>query len=179
MQISEEWRPIPGFVGYYSASSIGRIRSEDRVVRHYSGGPKRLRGAILSPHVSTFGYLQVTLSSQNKLYRFPVHRLVLMAFSGSDGAGLDCRHLDGDRKNNSIGNLAWGTRAENMADAVRHGRTNRGNKNPCAKLNKANVSDIRMRLLSGESQAALAKSHGVDQSTISDIKTRRTWAHVD
>ena len=30
----EEWRPIPGFEGYYSVSDLGCVRSERRVVKH-------------------------------------------------------------------------------------------------------------------------------------------------
>lgn len=48
--------------------------------------------------------------------------MVLRAFVGEPPAGHECRHLDGDRQNNALDNLAWGTRAENVADTIRHGR---------------------------------------------------------
>lgn len=37
--MGETWKPVPGYGGHYEASSIGRIRSVDRVVvkRHQSG----------------------------------------------------------------------------------------------------------------------------------------------
>ena len=30
-RVNEEWRPIPGYEGYYEASTAGRIRSVDRM----------------------------------------------------------------------------------------------------------------------------------------------------
>lgn len=43
----EEWRPIPGFEGHYSISSLGRVRSEHRVVLRINGWPFTVRERIL------------------------------------------------------------------------------------------------------------------------------------
>jgi predicted XRE-type DNA-binding protein len=174
----EIWKPIPGFEGLYSASSLGRICSENRVVKHYSGGPKHLTGAIRKLTLGTFGYLNVLLCKENCRTRFAVHRLVLMAFSGQLGEGLDARHLNGNRTDNRIENLAWGTRKENMADAVAHGKTNRGANNPNAKLDPSAVVQIRALLANKHTQASIAATFGVDQSIVSDIKRREIWGYV-
>jgi len=47
---------------------------------------------------------------------------VTEAFIGPYPPGQETRHLDGDPLNNSVGNLCYGTRAENMQDRVRHKR---------------------------------------------------------
>lgn len=50
-----------------------------------------------------------------------VASLVCAAFHGPRLSGLMVRHLDGNSLNDHADNLAWGTAAENSADAIRHG----------------------------------------------------------
>jgi HNH endonuclease len=76
----------------------------------------------LRPYRSKTGYLSVTLWTNRVPTRKFVHRLVLEAFVGPCPTGLECRHLDGDPSNNRLDNLRWGTRLENVADTIRHGR---------------------------------------------------------
>ena len=37
---------------------------------------------------------------------------------------MECRHLDGDRTNNNLDNLKWGTCGENTQDTIKHGSHN-------------------------------------------------------
>jgi HNH endonuclease len=70
--------------------------------------------------------------------------------------------------------LRWNTHAGNMVDMVKHGRSNRGVKNPGAKLTEADVREISS--LKGQlTQAQIAHRFGVDQSTISNIFRGRYW----
>ena len=64
------------------------------------------------------GYYSVKLG---RWKRARLHRLILESFGGPCPEGMECRHLDGDRSNNVLNNLAWGTRSENRADQVLHG----------------------------------------------------------
>lgn len=50
-----------------------------------------------------------------------MHELVLTAHVGPCPPGMECRHLDGDEKNNALSNLVWGTPPEQALDRVRHG----------------------------------------------------------
>jgi len=111
-----EIRPIPGHPGYF-VSDDGRVFSECGMGRAKSkyGWPRReLRPGIAKEP----GYPFVVLSG--KKGRF-VHRLVLETFVGPRPHGMEARHLDGDRTNNRVENLRWGTRKENVADAIKHG----------------------------------------------------------
>jgi DNA-binding transcriptional regulator YiaG len=63
-----------------------------------------------------------------------------------------------------------------MADRIRDGTTNKGERSNTAKLTSAQVLDIRTRV--GETQSKLAEEFGVSKRTISDTIRRRTWKHI-
>jgi hypothetical protein len=71
----------------------------------------------LKPLPQRLGHSTVYLGRKDQRY---IHRLVLEAFVGPCPDGMECRHLDGNPGNNRLDNLAWGTRAENQADSIRH-----------------------------------------------------------
>lgn len=117
------------------------------------------------------GYLAVSLWTGNRGKTRPVHQLVTEAFHGARPSRKhDAAHVDGDKWNNHHSNLRWSTRAENEADKVRHGKSNRGERNGHARLSDAQAREIRDRANRGENQGALAIEFGVTQSAISNIK---------
>jgi DNA invertase Pin-like site-specific DNA recombinase len=87
-------------------------------------------------------------------------------------------HRDGDPAHNIRANLAYGTRAENMADRDAHGRTARGARNPRSRLTDEAVIDIRNRLAKGEGLRAIGRAFGVSHTTIRLIRNKETWTHV-
>lgn len=110
----ERWLAIPNFPAY-EVSNLGSVRSA--------------RGE-LRPWISTSGYRIVSLRRDGLTRKVPVHRLVLLAFVGA-APGMDARHLSGDKSDNTLANLAWGTRSQNIRDQVRHGRHNNARKAKC------------------------------------------------
>lgn len=175
MSMIEEWRPVVGCEGLYEVSNFGRVRSLDRWVKANSG---RRRTGVRYFTPSSSGknkkYKRVLLRNPDK--QRPVHHLVLEAFVGSRPENCEARHLDGDPSNNRLDNLAWGTKAENEADKVRHGTILRGIANPASKLTEGDVLAIRA---SNEKQADLAEAYGVTQPVISAIRLRKIWKHID
>lgn len=172
--LEEVWRPVPDVPGY-SVSDRGRVRSEDRMIWTLQG-PKRRKGRVLSPVKAGAGYLTVALGTYRRDY---VHRLVLEAFLGPCPEGEECRHLDGDPRNNRLDNLAWGTPEENSADKVRHGTHNQGERNPQARLTAAEVRRIRrLRADQGLSLYKLADLFDVSPMTVCRVVNRKTWRHV-
>ena len=112
-------RPVPGLPGY-EADRSGNIYS---VSHNWRGGGKRRMAA----HADRYGYLRVRLTVHGERRRHRVHCLVLKAFVGErPSPNHDARHLDGNRQNNRLFNLAWGTRRDNARDRERHGNTSRG-----------------------------------------------------
>lgn len=73
------------------------------------------------------GYPSVRILVNGKRKRMAVHVLVAREYLGPRPSPKhEVRHLDGDKGNANVGNLAWGTAKENADDRERHGRTSRG-----------------------------------------------------
>ena len=69
-------------------------------------------------------------------------------------------------------------RGANHPYALRPELHARGERTGNAKLTEANVRYIREQLGRGVTQQRLANELGVNQTIISDVKLRKTWAHV-
>lgn len=125
---SESWRSVPEYEGRYEVSDHGRVRSLDRVEVRSNGHPHTVRGRILRPGAhrlsggSTSGKLVVALCENGKQKTHLVHRLVARAFLGEGMAGTEVCHRDDVGSNNHVSNLYWGTRSQNLYDAVRNHR---------------------------------------------------------
>lgn len=171
----EVWKPVAGLSGLYEVSSLGRVRSLPRDT--VTG---RLGGRILKPSAGANGYLRVTMSMNGVPIRQFLHRVVLKAFIGDCPATQECRHLDGDRSNCALSNLAWGTKQENAQDRLAHGThvDNRGEKHPLSKISNGSAADIRKRRRSGEKLAHIAADYGISIQTVCRIGKDRGWTHV-
>lgn len=138
-----------------------------------SGNVRRIGSKrFLQPCVLKRGrYLAVALWQNNKGRTWPVHQLVALAFHGPrPSVRHHAAHDDGDKMNNHWTNVLWKTKEENEADKIKHGRTNRGERNGSAKLTDAQASEIKARLAAGESPVSVAKDYPVSISTIQQIK---------
>lgn len=125
-------------------------------------------------HLGNHGYLVVKLRVDGRQLTRLVHRLVLETFDRPSNPGEQTRHLNGDRTDNRIENLVWGTASENHYDRVRHGTATIGGANGRASLDDNTVSRIRMQ---GPyySQATLARAYAVSQQTISRVLLHQTY----
>lgn len=113
----EEWKDIPGYEGYYQASSLGRIRSVTRTFpvrnRLTNKGNKimmTVKGRLIKP---TFEWgnnkprYLVTLRKDNKGKCWQLGTLVCMAFLGIPEERVRICFKDGNRCNTSVDNLCW------------------------------------------------------------------------
>lgn len=117
MSSEERWLPVVGNPGY-EVSDLGRVRSWKK----YGGpAPRILRLNAYD------GYPVATMSRSQRR----VHRLVLDAFVGTRPDGMVSRHIDGDRSNNALSNLTYGTPSENMRDRRAHGTDRNVNRTEC------------------------------------------------
>lgn len=120
---TEVWRDIRGYEGKYQVSSLGRVRSLNRVSSDCNNVQKHLVGKIKTPSESN-GYLSLSLySGKNQYQNFLVHRLVADAFVDNPDpeTRTQVNHIDGNTKNNTASNLEWVTPSENIQHAHRRG----------------------------------------------------------
>jgi len=74
-------------------------------------------GKIRKQRANQKGYLEVTVGGK----RCKVHRLVAMKFVDNDDLKPEVNHKNGNKQDNSIINLEWVTRKENMDHAFDNG----------------------------------------------------------
>ena len=181
-------RPVPGFPGYH-ATVDGRVWSAPRIVES-NGGPQPVKGGIRVGSDQGKA-LQVVVGSRSDGTRTSknIGALVLLAFGFTQPVGTEVAHWDGDYRNNFLGNVRWATHRENLADRERHGTMPRGERNgmvrnpglmagernPAAKLTRAEVEAIRNAPYGYGRRKALSEKYGVSYQTIHKIKTGEGW----
>ncbi len=114
----EEWKKIADdrLPDYYEISNYGGLRSLPYV---------DARGWRRKLYYFRYTNAEVSLTCvDGRCKSFPIAALVLKTFVGPPGKGQYlARHLDDNRKNNYVENLAWGNDADNNLDARRNGRS--------------------------------------------------------
>ena len=116
------WAAIPGYENFYEVSSYGDVRSLTRSVPYGRHKGMVYTGRDIKQFISG-QYLSVKLSKAGATRTTYVHELVLLAFEGErpkTGERSEIRHLDGDKLNNALSNLKYGTTKENAADRKLH-----------------------------------------------------------
>ena len=180
MSPDEEWRPIPGFPGY-EVSARGRLRSLDRLVEtsNHAGPMISYRtGCILSPYLDR-GYYQHVLHGPEGRKCLTANVAVALAWHGPRPTPEhEAAHFDGDRVNNTPGNIRSATASENCADRIRHGTQPRGEQHGNAKLSDRDIREIRSLRARGAKLSDLAATFGICKSSAHNITSRRYWAHI-
>ena len=135
----------------------------------------------LKPHYSRKKYLRVNLYKSGKIKVCLVHRLVLEAFVGPCPKGMQGRHLNGNKEDNTLKNLKWGTSKENRADSIKHGTAffPKGEECGTAKLTEKDVLEVRQLYNTGNYfQKYIAVAYGVTPQCIHYIINNKTWKHL-
>ena len=96
----ERFVDIEGYEGLYQISPEGEVYS------YY-------KNRLLNPVTNSSGYKVVLLYKDKKPTLFYVHRLVAQAFIPNPNNLPQINHLDEDKTNNNVSNLAWCTCKEN------------------------------------------------------------------
>lgn len=126
--MSEIWKPVVGFEGLYSVSSLGKVRRE----QGETSNGKNWSGGLLKERLNKHGYVKYTLYKKGKPYYVVAHRLVCYAFLGEPPKGkLLALHKDDNPLNNSFENLYWGDLSDNQNDIISNGNNYGRNKTHC------------------------------------------------
>lgn len=126
---------------------------------------------------NAYGYGLATVDGQQKIAS---RILCEMVHGAPPNTNYDAAHSCGFGAQGCTtkSHLRWDTRAGNMADKIAHGTLLRGERSNLSKLSEADVREIRELAKTG-AQREIAAHYGIDQSTVSDIKRRKSWAHLD
>lgn len=177
--MKETWRPVVGYEGLYEVSDLGRVRRLPTMAKHWTGSTFCRPLRVLAGSLDRDGYVRHGLHKSGECHGFRASRLVLLAFVGPPPCGkTDAAHIDGNRANNRMGNLAWKSSIENAADKHRHGTTARGERIGKATQTPGSVERIRDLHRAGCRQVDTSVWMGVSQSQVSAIARRQFWAHV-
>lgn len=104
----EIWKDVVGYEGYYEVSNLGNVRSVTR----------KKKGKQLKPLARQHGYLAVQLwgngGNKRGFRTFSIHRLVAEAFIPNPNSYPEINHINEIKTDNSVENLEWCTRKQNM-----------------------------------------------------------------
>lgn len=98
---TETFKDIEWYEGLYQVSDKGNVM-------------RVKSGRVLKPLVDKGGYHRVVLSKEGAVKNYSVHRLVALTFLENPDLKEQVNHIDGVKSNNSLSNLEWNTRSENM-----------------------------------------------------------------
>lgn len=104
-----------------------------------------------------------------------VHRLSYEVHKGPIPEGHLVCHACDVRSCINPDHLFTGSIADNQRDMKLKGRASRGERSASAKLTEADVRRIREDTRPGWQ---LAVAYGVSQATISEVRSKKVWAHV-
>lgn len=166
----EEWRPVIGWEDRYEVSSLGRLKRLKDTASSLAGIAK------FKPR--SWGYPSVELRDGSGSFTcVSLHVLVARAFLGERPQGHDVNHIDGNKNNNSPGNLEYVTHAENNLHAQRIGLNPVAcENNPATRLANTDVVEMRRRFQAGDARTAICADYGVTQTTLAEILAGKIFA---
>lgn len=157
--MEERWKPVVN-VPHYFVSDHGRLYSSIS------------QSFIYGTPVGRCGHIDVCLKlGGERIHRY-IHRLVAEAFIPNPYNYPLVRHLDDDPSNNYVGNLRWGTQADNMQDAINNNSfyyLHDDDRELAMQKRRMPVTAIRFsdgKRMNFESQCEAARILGVNQGDI-------------
>ena len=159
---------------WYKKREFRLIPGDDRFVSIY-GDILSFRqypeGKLLKLVPDTDGYLKVSRPELR------VHQSVLAAWLGPRPEGAETRHLDGNKTNNHVSNLAWGDQRENGVDKRRHGNS-KGLRNPACKMTEEFVAAIRLEYKHKPLRVIHSENAQYSKFAIWAALSGYTWGHL-
>jgi len=132
---------------------------------------------IIWPYALSNGYAE--FADKGKVKRG--HQVACEMANGPRPAGAQSAHNCGRAACINPRHLRWATCAENHADRLIHGTSNRGSGNPMCVLSADDVRSIREAAATGKRGVLTrcAERFGISVQHVSDIVHRKKWAWLD
>lgn len=179
--ISEEWKPVVGWEEGYEVSSLGNVRSIDRLIQSTAHGKECSyfkRGRVLKQSKDRENRPRVHLSINGRRKYVLVSRLVARAFLGDVPEKCIVCHGEQGCTVNTVHNLRYDTYTANAQDRQRENPV-QGERAGNSKLTEQMVREIRELHNEGWSQVALSQQFGHNQGHIGKIVRGELWSHID
>lgn len=121
----EIWKDIKGFEGLYQVSSLGRIKKMPKTTITKKG-EKTTKEYIMKLETGKNGYIMTGIRKDNRRHHLYVARIVAENFIDNPECKREVNHINGDKSDNSVSNLEWVTKRENMDHAMKTGLITKG-----------------------------------------------------
>lgn len=142
----------------YKFSSLGRVKS-----------PK---GILLKGMNNGKGYLMVDIRYSEKRKYLAIHSAIAELFLGKRPSHThQINHKDGDKRNNSIGNLEYVSPSENVRHSHILGKAKK-------KLSPKEVLDLVKMSKDGFLKEEIASKFNIDKSWVSSILSGKSWSYL-
>ncbi len=177
----ELWKPIEN-MPFHDVSNLGRLRSWATTVSVPTGdwrGARFQKVLLPSPVLlkPTPNRKWERISTLGGCYS--VHRLVAKAFVPNPNNMPQVNHLNAIGRDNRAPNLEWTDHHGNHLHATVNGLRKRGEGiKHLARLKEPEIREIRVLRDAGIGPTEIAKTYGVNRSTIKRALNGRTWKHV-
>ena len=170
---NEEWKAIPKTKKKYHISNIGRLKS---YVLNKTDG-QIVHGSLTS------GYKRVGIKINNQPKRFLIHQLVAEAFIPKPSRHhTHIIHLDSNKKNNQVNNLAWVTKEELHKRMYQHFVNFRNNHQgkiiTNSNLKEKDVKVLKTMINKGVPQYKIAQMFCISATQVKRITRGENWGHV-
>lgn len=116
--MTEIWKDITGYEGYYQVSNLGNFRSLDRIVKHKRYGFHSYPGKSMKVEPTVEGYTRIVFMKEHIKKRYMCHRIVAEMFIPNPENKPYVNHINGITSDNRAENLEWCTQAENERHSV-------------------------------------------------------------
>lgn len=136
----------------------------------------------LTKAIDRNGYYSVNLRHNKKKYYKKVCRLVLETYIGECPPEHECCHYDDNKKNDCLTNLRWGTRSDNVQDAIRNGThfsDNRGSQSGKATIDETDARFIiYLNRTKQFTHQEIANIIGTTIGIVRSIIYKLRWKHI-
>lgn len=164
-----EWVSLDRYKGLYLFNSYGEVKCLPKKGNHYtesiSRGSINLDGYYIMTMVNVDGIIK-----QEK-----IHRVIAEIFIPNPLDLPQVNHKNTIKTDNRVANLEWNTDLQNKKHAYENGLMKFGENFTPSVLTNVQALEI---FNSPENQYDLAKKFSITQSTVSAIKTGKTWFHI-